>query len=72
LRTKVLKVSLSWRRASDATVSNTMEDFPEPDTPVKMVIFRLGIRSDTFLRLFSRAPRISMYSCDIATPRRWR
>src|SRR5687767_9778639 len=46
-------------------VSNTMEDFPEPETPVKMVIFRFGIRKEIFLRLFSRAPCISIYSCDI-------
>src|SRR5436190_13063684 len=45
-------------------VSNTMEDLPEPDTPVKMVILRLGMRNDTFFRLFSRAPRISIYSWD--------
>lgn len=29
---------------------------------MKIVILRLGVRSETFLRLFSRAPRISMYS----------
>src|ERR1044072_9499116 len=46
-------------------VSNTMDDFPEPDTPVKMVIFRFGICRETFLRLFSRAPLISMNSCCI-------
>src|SRR5438105_167186 len=62
LRTKVLKVSLSWRRASAAMVSKTMEDLPEPETPVKMVSWRLGMRSETSFRLFSRAPRISMYS----------
>src|SRR5205085_9685197 len=42
-----------------------MEDFPEPDTPVKIVILRFGMRNDTFFRLFSRAPRISMYSWGI-------
>ena len=27
---------------SDASMSNTSEDLPDPDTPVKMVILRLG------------------------------
>src|SRR5918995_5541214 len=43
-------------------VSNTTELFPEPETPVKIVIRRLGIDRVTSRRLFSRAPRISMYS----------
>src|SRR5208282_2608006 len=58
----MLKFSFIWRCASVATVSKTIDDLPEPETPVKMVILRLGMRSETFLRLFSRAPRISMYS----------
>ena len=57
-----LKFSYSWRWASVAMVSNTIDDLPEPDTPVKIVILRLGMRSETSLRLFSRAPRISMNS----------
>src|SRR5208337_1563192 len=44
-------------------VSKTREDLPDPDTPVKNVIFLLGIVRETFFRLFSRAPLISMYSC---------
>jgi hypothetical protein len=43
-------------------VSNTIEDFPEPDTPVKIVVFRLGMRRETFFKLFSCAPRTTMYS----------
>src|SRR5258708_32424552 len=43
-------------------VSKTIEDLPEPATPVKMVILRFGMRSEMSLRLFSRAPRISMNS----------
>src|SRR5258708_33587206 len=43
-------------------VSKTIEDLPEPDTPVKMVILRFGMRSEMSLRLFSRAPRIAMNS----------
>jgi hypothetical protein len=39
-----------------------MDDLPEPDTPVNMVIWRLGMRKDTFFKLFSRAPRIWIYS----------
>ena len=57
----VLNVSLSWRRASAAIVSNTMEDFPDPDTPVKMVILRFGMRKDTFFRLFSRAANLNIF-----------
>src|SRR5262245_11600297 len=41
-------------------VSNTSDDLPEPDTPVNTVIARLGMRSETSLRLCSRAPRTSM------------
>src|SRR5271163_2245027 len=58
----MLKFSFIWRCASVATVSKTIDDLPEPETPVKIVILRLGMRSEMFLRLFSRAPRISMYS----------
>src|SRR5258708_40020188 len=55
-RTNMLKFSLSRRCDSVAIVSNTMDDLPEPDTPVKMVILRLGMRNETFFKLFSRAP----------------
>ncbi len=58
----MLKFSYSWRCASVAIVSKTIDDFPDPDTPVKIVISRFGIRSEMSLRLFSRAPRSSMYS----------
>src|SRR5688572_4190616 len=64
----MLKFSLSRRWASVAIVSNTMDDLPEPETPVKMVILRLGMRRETFFRLFSRAPRSSMYSWGIFSP----
>src|SRR5438445_12987233 len=57
-------VSFNWRRASEAMVSKTIDDLPDPDTPVKIVILRFGIRNDTFLRLFSRAPRIAINSWD--------
>src|SRR5712675_2186078 len=57
-----LKFSFNSRWASLAMVSNTIDDFPEPETPVKIVILRLGMRSETFFKLFSLAPRISMYS----------
>src|SRR5215467_1031831 len=46
-------------------VSKTMDDLPDPDTPVKIVILRFGMRNDIFFRLFSRAPRIVIYSWDI-------
>src|ERR1700730_11359624 len=45
-------------------VSKTIDDLPDPDTPVKIVILRFGMRNDTFFRLFSRAPRILIYSWD--------
>src|SRR5687767_7092290 len=41
-------------------VSNTSDDFPDPDTPVNTVTFCLGMFSEISLRLFSRAPRTSM------------
>ena len=33
-------------------VSNASEDFPDPEGPVKMVIFPLGIDVEMFLRVF--------------------
>src|SRR5258706_13804273 len=62
-RTNMLKWSFNRRCDSVAIVSNTIEDLPEPDTPVKMVILGFGIRNDTFLKLFSRVPWISYNSC---------
>src|SRR5215207_792828 len=64
-RTNMLKFSLSSRCDSVAIVSNTIDDFPEPETPVKMVILRFGMRNETFFKLFSRAPRSSIYSWGI-------
>src|ERR1700733_8284490 len=60
-----LKFSFNSRWDSLAMVSNTIDDFPDPETPVKIVILRLGMRSETFFKLFSRAPRLSMYSCGL-------
>src|SRR6516165_5461316 len=68
VRTKKLKFSYSRRCASDASVSNTSEDLPDPDTPVKMVILRFGSWSDTSFKLFSRAPRTTICSCTILSP----
>src|ERR1700682_2945771 len=56
----VENVSLSRRWDSAAIVSNTSDDFPEPETPVKTVILRRGMSTEMFLRLFSRAPRTWM------------
>jgi hypothetical protein len=39
----MLKFSFIWRCASVATVSKTIDDLPEPETPVKIVILRLGM-----------------------------
>src|ERR1019366_10507279 len=58
--TNVENVSLSRRWDSAAIVSNTSDDFPEPETPVKTVILRRGMSMEMFLRLFSRAPRTWM------------
>ena len=58
----MLKFSYSCRCASVAKVSKTMLDLPDPETPVKIEIFRFGKSSDTFCKLFSRAPRIRMAS----------
>lgn len=41
-------------------VSKTSEDLPEPETPVKIVIFRFGMRTFTFFRLFSLAPLMTI------------
>ncbi len=53
-------MSLISRCDSAAMVPKASEDLPEPETPVKTVILPLGMSSETPLRLFSRAPRISM------------
>src|ERR1700691_6282895 len=58
--TNVGNVSLSRRWDSAAMVSNTSDDFPEPETPVKTVILRRGMSREMFCRLFSRAPRTWM------------
>src|SRR4029453_970369 len=67
-RTNMLKFSFGRRCDSVANVSNTMDDLPEPDTPVKIVILRLGMRRETFFKLFSRAPWISIYSWGMNSP----
>ena len=64
--TNVGYVSLMRRCDSFAMVPNTSDDLPEPLTPVKTVSRRLGISTDTFLRLFSRAPTTRMTSCESA------
>ncbi|UUZ84659.1 hypothetical protein LJK88_14000 [Paenibacillus sp. P26] len=47
-------------RASAPIVSKTIDDLPEPDTPVKTVSFRFGTRSVISFKLFSRAPLMTM------------
>src|SRR5215470_1541039 len=46
-------------------VSNAREDFPDPDTPVTTVSVLCGISKSMFLRLWTRAPRTTMFSVDI-------
>src|SRR5579871_5926952 len=43
-------------------VSKTRDDFPEPDTPVTTLIRLCGRASEMFLRLWTRAPLITMES----------
>lgn len=62
LRTKAGRVSFSCRWDSTARVSNTTEDFPDPETPVKTVSFLFGMRRSTPLRLFCRASPSTMKS----------
>src|ERR1022692_4406944 len=47
-------------------VSKASEDFPDPDTPVTTVRELWGISKSMFLRLWTRAPRTTMLSVDIA------
>lgn len=49
--TKAEYVSLIRRWDSAAMVSNTSEDFPEPETPAKTVRRRLGISTSTFFKV---------------------
>src|SRR5438874_7571569 len=47
------------------SVSKARLDFPEPDTPVRITSFFLGISTVTFLRLCWRAPVMMMRSSSI-------
>jgi hypothetical protein len=60
--TKAEYVSLIILWDSAAMVWKTSELLPEPETPVKTVRRRLGMSTDTFFRLFSRAPLTRMRS----------
>lgn len=61
------KVSLSWYPASAAIVSNTSEDFPEPDTPTRTTRRLRGMSRSTSRRLFVRAPRMLTFRCFMTT-----
>ena len=56
------------RWVSAATVPNTSDDFPDPETPVKTTSWRFGMSTEMSLRLFSRAPRTAMTSCGLGWP----
>ena len=43
-------------------MSNAKDDFPDPDTPEITINLSLGIFNDIFLRLWSFAPIISIFS----------
>ena len=45
------------------------EDLPEPDTPAIPTIFPNGISTSIFLRLWTFAPRISIFSIIGFTPK---
>src|SRR6266850_1029388 len=47
-------------------VSNASEDLPEPDSPVITTSWSRGISRSTFLRLCSRAPRMTIRSLAMA------
>src|SRR5262249_32966569 len=47
-------------------VSNASDDLPEPDSPVITTSWSRGISRSTFLRLCSRAPRITIRSLAMA------
>src|SRR3990172_5512147 len=46
-------------------VSKAREDFPEPDNPVNTINRLRGSSSETFFRLCSRAPLMTIDSADI-------
>src|SRR4030095_8430597 len=47
-------------------VSNASDDLPEPDSPVITTSWSRGISRSTFLRLCSRAPRMTIRSLAMA------
>ena len=55
-------IAAKSRRDLAAMVSNTNDDFPEPETPVTTVICRLGISTVTCFRLFSVASLMRIWS----------
>src|SRR5438309_3617419 len=48
-------------------VSKASEDLPEPETPVTTVRRSCGISSDTFFKLWTRAPLMRMESFKVGT-----
>lgn len=55
------RLSTYRRWPSAYRVSNASDDFPEPDNPVMTTSLLRGISPSTFLRLFTRAPFISIF-----------
>jgi hypothetical protein len=47
-------------------VSDTIDDLPDPDTPVNTVILFLGMSRETLRRLCSRAPRTRIVSVKVS------
>src|SRR5208337_5506617 len=47
-------------------VSNASDDLPDPETPVTTVNWLCGISKSMFFRLWTRAPRTTMLSFDMA------
>src|SRR6478735_12538534 len=50
-------------------VSKASDDLPEPDSPVKTMSWLRGRSTSTFLRLWTRAPRTVIQSCDMSNSR---
>src|SRR5690348_4635202 len=51
-------------------VSNASDDLPEPESPVRTMSWLRGRSTSTFLRLWTRAPRTVIQSCDMSTVRK--
>ncbi|OLL89100.1 hypothetical protein Ae331Ps2_6355c [Pseudonocardia sp. Ae331_Ps2] len=49
-------------------MSNTSDVLPDPETPVNTTILCFGMSTETFFRLFSRAPSTWTYESIMGSP----